>query len=142
MERTIDKKYFRITKDMKNHFYDKRCKYGINSVSYFKEGKIFCRTTEEVDIGTKSNVVEFYSVVIDGCSVRLSRHMASSLSLDEEYAKCIEDMENVFPLNISEAADLAETSVDDLVNTAVNQLLKDGVITPSQLLAASRKYWE
>jgi hypothetical protein len=59
-------KYHKLTEDVFNPLRDKRCRYGIKSISVFKAGDIITERIEEMDISGAIVPVSYYSMTSGG----------------------------------------------------------------------------
>lgn len=59
-------KYHKLTEDVFNPLRDKRCRYGIKSITLFKAGDIVTERIEEMEIAGIIVPVSHYSITIDG----------------------------------------------------------------------------
>jgi hypothetical protein len=139
MRTKTQEKQFRLSRTIKNPHFDGRCKNQVKAIKQFEAGQIVLGRTWQFDnqINGKmySHQENEYEIVVDGKRHWLnnSNHKDLCEILDAEFNASSEKVE---PKTVTEAATFARTDVETFLIYAAEQLVKEGRISPVDLLQA------
>ena len=143
MRAKVYEKTFRLSKAIENPNYDGRCKNQVRAVKQFDQGQIILvrRWKYENEINGKSYCHEEneYEVVVDGKRNYLSH--SNYKELCDEFDKDFQNQNSseVIPTSLEEAAQLSRTNMETFLIYAVQQLVREGKISPVILVDAYKR---
>lgn len=135
-------KLFRLGKSIKNPDYDGRCKNQVKAIKEFSEGQLVLGRTwrfdNEINGTLYSHEENEYEVVVDGKRhyINNSEHKELSEQLDKEFNS---NLSTVEPANLSEAASMARVGMETFLLYAVEQLVKENKLSPTELFEAYKR---
>lgn len=139
MRTKTQEKKFRLSQTINNPDFDGRCKNQVKAIKEFEAGQIVLGRTWQFDNEIDGKVYSYkeneYEVVVDGKRHWLnhSNHKELCKILDAEFDASSEEVE---PKTIVEAATVARKDVETFLICAADQLVKEGRISPVDLLQA------